>query len=321
MKRQVLALALAGGLALSMLGCGSSSEDDSEDATVETEVVSESEVTVETSALESETVQETETATTEEITFESLTVVDNDECSIVITGVNPDGIWGYTLDVELENKSSDVTYMFAVRDASINGVESDPLFATTVAAGKKSVDEIYFTDDDDLIENGIDVFTDIEISFYVYDDDNYTGDYVAEETVHVYPYGEENATTFVREDLETDTVLVDDDNVTVIVTGYELDEIWGYTVNLYLVNKTDTSVMFAVEDASVNGYMSDPFWANSVPAGDCAFSSMSWSESDLEEIGITDLESGIETIEFTLRAYDNETYVDEFVNQTVTLNP
>ena len=101
-------------------------------------------------------------------------------------------------------------------------------------------------------------------------------------------------------------------------TGYENDEIWGYTVKLFLLNKTDKLVMFSAEEASVNGYMADPFYATSVSAGNCAFSSMSWSDSTLEENGISD----IEEIEFLLRAYDDDDWsVDDFVNERIILHP
>ena len=252
-----------------------------------------------------------------EITFDGMTVVDNDECSIVITGINDD----YSLDVELENKSSDITYMFAVSAAAVNGVETDPYFAAEVAAGKKSIEEIDFSWDSDLEDNGIDVFTDIELTFRVYDTDDWSADDVASETVNIYPYGEENASYFERESLDTDIVLADNDYVTVIVTGIEEDSIWGYTLNVFIVNKTDTEAMVSVDDASVNGYMCDPFWAVSVSAGKSAFSSIYWYDSELEEIGITDY-SEIEEIEFLLRAYDYSDWSgDYWMEDTVTINP
>lgn len=46
--------------------------------------------------------------------------------------------------------------------------------------------------------------------------------------------------------------------MTVIVTGYEDDERWGFSANLFLVNKSDKTVMFSVDEASVNGFMADP---------------------------------------------------------------
>ena len=133
-----------------------------------------------------------------------------------------------------------------------------------------------------------------------------------------YPYGEDNATRYTREAQESDTVIGDNKYVTAIVTGYEYDDLWGYTANLYLVNKTQSSVMFSAEDVSVNGYMCDPFYATTVSAGNCAFSSMSWYDSSLEECEITE----VTEIEFTLRAYDSDNWLDEdFANITVTLNP
>ena len=138
-------------------------------------------------------------------------------------------MWGYTLKTYLENKSADKTFMFSIDSAAINGVQADP-FATEVAAGKKSNEEISFSDSN-LSANGIDDFTDIELSFRVYDSNDWSADSVARETVHVYPFGEESATAFVRENQSTDTVVVDNDSATVIVTGYTGQHL-GLTVNL-----------------------------------------------------------------------------------------
>ena len=161
-------------------------------------------------------------------------------------------------------------------------------------------------------------YTDIELTFKVYDSNDWSADPVGKETIHVYPYGEENAVAFVREAQATDNVIIDNDYVTVIVTGYEDDEIWGYTANLFLLNKTDKTVMFSVDDASVNGFMADPFYATSVSAGKCAFSSMAWSDTTLEENGITE----VEEIEVLFRAYDADDFMGEdFANEVITLNP
>lgn len=75
------------------------------------------------------------------------------------------------------------------------------------------------------------------MTFKVYDSNDWSADPVGKETIHVYPYGEENAVAFVREAQATDNVIIDNDYVTVIVTGYEDDEIWGYTVPLNLFPK------------------------------------------------------------------------------------
>lgn len=84
-----------------------------------------------------------------------------------------------------------------------------------------------------------------------------------------------------------------------------------------MLNKTDKTVMFSVDDASVNGFMADPFYATSVSAGKCAFSSMAWSDTTLEENGITE----VEEIEVLFRAYDADDFMGEdFANEVITLS-
>jgi len=104
----------------------------------------------------------------------------------------------------------------------------------------------------------------------------------------------------------------------VIVTGFSEDSIWGYTVNVYLVNKTDKELMFAADDVSVNGFMADPFWACSLGGEKVCFTSMSWSNSVFEENGI----ETVEDIEMNLRACDaNDWNANDAFNEVVTLKP
>lgn len=293
--KKLLSVLLSGGLITILLaGCGSSSGSSTPAAS-----------------------NPVETTSAPEVKFEEVTVVDNDECTIKITDIDADNMWGDTLKVYLENKNDEKTYMYSVVSASVNGIEVDPLFANKVAAGKKVNKEINFMDDG-LKKNGIE-FTDIAMTFRVYDS-NELADYeeVARETVHVYPLGEENATLFVREEQASDQVLIDNEKCKATVIGTENDSILGYTLNLYLENKSDSSVMFYVEDVSVNGYMIDPFWARSVSAGNVAFSDMSFNTSAFEENNI----ETVEAIELTIRAYNYEDYsANDYAKETVIINP
>lgn len=256
-------------------------------------------------------------AKTGENEFSELVVVDNGKCAIRITRIDPDSIWGYTLKANLENKSDDKTYMISIISASVNGVDFDPFFAAEVAPGKKANDDIGFSSGT-LDKYGIDKFTDIEMTFKVYDSDDWMAEPVALETVHVYPLGEDKAVKFERESRQTDTVLFDDGNVSVIVTGYTDDSIWGYTVNLYLVNKTDKTLMYSVDEASVNGYMADPFWSKELQPGKVAFSDISWPDTTFEENNITE----VEEIKMTFRVYDSNNWAaDKLIEETVILKP
>ena len=251
----------------------------------------------------------------DEITFTEMVAVDNEECLIKITGITNDKYDGYNLKVLLENKSDDKSYTFSVHSAAINGVQCSAYLYSSVSAGKKANEVISFTEDD-LKANGIKTYTDIELTFQVYDSDDWMADDIVNETVHIYPYGEDKVTQYVRAGKESDNIVVDNEYVTLTVIGYEYDDIWGYTVKLFLVNKTEERLMFSVEDASVNGFMADPSYAQLVSAGKCAFGSMSWYDSTLEDNGITK----VEEIEFNLRVYDYDDWYD-FVNTKVTLNP
>ena len=249
------------------------------------------------------------------LSFEEFVAVDNDVCSITITDIDADNIWGYTLNALMENRSADKTYMFSVESASINGVQTDPFFADEIAPGKKANEEISFSG---LEDYGITDFTDIELNFRVYDSEDWMADDVVRETVHVYPYGEENASLYVREPQDTDRVLIDNDIASVVVTDIEEDAIWGYTLNLFINNKTDANLMIGVDEASVNGFMIDPFFATDVHAGKCEFTSVSWSDSALEENGITD----VQEIELLLKVSDYDDWMaEDYVNERVVITP
>lgn len=307
--KKFAALLISLSFLLSLVACGG--EPAADDSTAASEPASSS------VPAESEIPTTAETEAEEKISLEEITVIDNEQCLVKITGIDPDGMWGYSLNAYFENRSADQTYMFAVDSAAVNGVQTDPFFAAEVAAGKKSNEVISFSDST-LSENGIDSFSDIELSFRVYDSEDWSADDVVTETVHVYPYGEENATLFVREPQDSDTVIVDNDDCTVIVTGYMEDEIWGYTMNLYLVNKTDRNLMFSVDNASVNGFMSDPFWATSVIPGKVQFARMAWSNDELAANDITVVEE-LE-MEFSISDADDWS-ADDLFHETITLNP
>jgi len=112
--------------------------------------------------------------------------------------------------------------------------------------------------------------------------------------------------------------LVDDENCTVIVKSIDPNNLFGYTLNVYLENKTEKELMFSVDQVSVNGFMCDPFWASAVSAGKKANEQISFSESDFETNGIKE----VTDISFTLNVYDNADWTaDYLVEETFTVNP
>ena len=301
MKKKMISIMLIGAMIFSMTACGGKSESNNEsDKNEQTE---ESEQTNEEEVLD-------------EITFEGLTVVDNEYCKIMLTEVEPDNMWGYTIKALLENKTADKTYMYSLESVCVNGVQVDPFFASEVAPGKQANEEITIYDNS-LTENGIEEFTDLELSFRVYNSENWEEEDVVNETVHVYPYGEDKVSYFTRETEDTDNVIVDNEFVTITVIGNGVDELGDFLVNLYIQNKSEYDLMLSADNVSLNGFMMDPYWVTSVKAGKNKFNSISWYASDLETNSITEATDA----EFNLRVYKVDYVYSEgdIVNQGISL--
>lgn len=90
MRKKLLAMLLCGVMVVSLASCGESAEESNSPSQ------NEPQQTISNEPTQSDD-QEPENHTPEgDITFSELVVVDNDECSVKITGVDPDDIWGYT---------------------------------------------------------------------------------------------------------------------------------------------------------------------------------------------------------------------------------
>lgn len=96
---------------------------------------------------------------------------DDGSCSMIITGKDPDGEWGYTLDACLINKT-DRDLMFVAGDASVNDTMCDPCWSESVAAGKMSRCQIIWPKEE-LERAGIDSVDVIQLPVAVYDDKDY----------------------------------------------------------------------------------------------------------------------------------------------------
>lgn len=249
--------------------------------------------------------------------FQEVMVVDNEDCAIYISDFREDPVWGWVLDARLENKSESDTWMFAISSASVNTVQIDPLFAAQIAPGKKAKEQIHLSAST-LKEHDVGLYTDIELYFRVYDAEDWMKEPVATPSIHIYPYGADKARPYVRQLQPNDQVLVDQKDFAVTVTGFVNDPVRGFTAQLFVQNKTDQRIMLTAENASVNGFMADPLFAMSVDPGNCAFGRMSWPDTVLRDLGITQ----VEKIEFILRAYDEINWTaEDIVKLPVKLTP
>lgn len=314
MVKKLMALVLVTVIVLTFVACGTTA--------VETPAVENTEAVQ--SAPEKEDVAEavteepTEAAlVTPEITFTEQVLVDDDNCTVKITGIEENGLWGYTLKVFLENKT-DLELMYSIDGVAVNGFMCDPFWASTVTAQMKSNEEISFSSDN-FDKNGITNPTDISFTLRVYDNNDWAADALVEQEFIIYPMGEDAVQPYERESQPEDMVLFDNEQCKMIVTGFEEDDIWGYTMKVYLENKTDKELMFSTDGVAINGFMCDPFWAETVAAGKRSNTEITWYTESLAESGITE---EITEIVLPIRVYDNNDWMaDDFVNETFTVNP
>ena len=308
MLKKTLCLLLAVAVLMAFAACGTPSEE---------RPVATNKETVPATQEKEEPAQKVEgEAPAPEITLTEQVLVDDENCVVKIIGVEDDSIWGYTLKVYLENKT-DLELMFSVDGVSVNGFMCDPFWGSSVTAGMKSNEEISFSTES-FERNGITAPTDIQFKLRVSDYNDWMADPLVEQEFVVYPMGEEAVQVYERVDQPEDIVLFDNEYCKMIVTGFEQDDIWGYSMNVHLENKTDKEMMFSADGVAVNGFMCDPFWGESVMPGKRSNTSITWSKESFEENCITE----VEEIVLPIRVSDYSDWMEEpYVEDSFTVNP
>lgn len=238
-------------------------------------------------------------------------VLSNEDFLVTLTGTEMDG-GNCIVRIYIENYT-DSTAVFSLTNVSVNGLMFDPFWADDVTGGAKSNGEIIFLTED-LALSGVDAITNMAFTLYIYDDETWEDLYIVDDVY--YPMGEDAAVYQSHELSDTDVVLLDNEYCTFILLGEDPDNFWGYGLNIYMENKTDSTLMFSANDVVVNGYDCDPFWASIVSPGKGCYTTISWFDTDLEDNGITD----VETISMMLNVYDYDTWED-FVLENITIEP
>lgn len=244
-------------------------------------------------------------------------IIDTDDLYFAITGETADSVMGYTWKVSLENRTEQ-NLMYSMENVSINGVMCDPFWAEVVSAGKSADGQISWMQSS-LEKNGTEDVTEVEFTLSVYNDDDYTESPLLHQTFTVYPQGKDKAVEVKRTDADSDKVLVENDRCRILLTSYEPENSWGYTIHLYLDNKSDEDLIFSTENASLNDKMCDPYWAAVVAAGKSANSSVTWDIETLQDSNLTADE--ITSISLPLLVYSEQNVAEPYVDETIELKP
>ena len=246
---------------------------------------------------------------------EECVIVDNEVCTVTLTSIEPEGEWGYTWQLHLENKS-DVELMFDFADVTVNGIMCDPYWAVSVAAGMNADEEVIW----DLGEFellGVGEVTMVEFTLSAYDNNDWEAGNLVYSDYIIYPDGKDAAVKIERESDETEKVLFDTDECSMVVIGFEEDGIWGPELNVYFDNKSDKDLLISFEDVSVNGTMCDPYWGTVVTAGNNAYAAISWMEEDLDANEIEQ----IEEVQGMMLVYDNDDWeADALVEEQISVS-
>lgn len=239
-----------------------------------------------------------------------IVLIDNDIVKMTVIGWEKDKYGDFRLTFYMENRSDSKEYRYVVESCAVNGVQTGCINGYDVSAGKVSFGE-FSVIDESLKENGITEFTDIRLDIGVIEAESWEADYVARESVNIYPEGIDKAVKYEREAKAADVVLADNDYATVIAEGFDSQGADFATLKLYFINKTDKALTFSIDSASINDIMLDPFYAQEVGAGNMRFSKVQWEKSMLTDAEIT----AVEVIDFSLRAYESDSYNDVFTQE------
>jgi len=316
--RKVISILLVLAACIAMTACGSTENSSNSVNNVTETQAAESNASAEPSDSDSEAPKsQASSAAKADYTVKDYVVVDNDTCIFKINEVK-DKKGSVEFSVYCENKTEETTLMFSVDNCAVNGCSIEPLWANSVAAGKKANDSIGFSAQE-LKLYGIETVDEFRFDLSVYDYDNWSAEKAVEDTFVVYPTGKNGEeVTYPRRGVTgSDIVFVDNDDMKVVITESGKGTFWAFYSTLYLENKTDNTLMFSWGDVSVNGFMCDPFFATTVPAHSCKYTDVTFSTTAFEENSIEE----VEEIEFGLHVYDADSWLSEYLNDTFTYNP
>ena len=236
----------------------------------------------------------------QEVKVETQVIYDKKDIKVTVTGYKSGGLFGDSLQLQIENNSSKNIGVSTGDSVAINGIMIGDLMVADVAAGKKTNEELTFFSTD-LKAAGIETIKDIEFSLHIYDNDSF--DTIDDsDLITVTTNADKN---FKQEIDRTGTLAVDEKDVKIYVKKVDSEEsFWGADVYLMVENNTGKDISVYVEDVSINGFMVEPIYASSIRKNKVSFDSITFLESDLEDNGI----KTIENIELRFKVVNDKNY-------------
>ena len=286
-------------IAALLTGCSSSAPSETKDIVqeekTEGKTQTEDKKTEEGSSEENAAAEKSEGV---DVSIEEQVLVDQDGIKITALEYVKDSIWGDGIKVLLENET-DKDVMVGCNALIVNDYMINDLFASEVAAGKKSNETIYLSSSE-LKAAGIDTVGRIEIYFHVYDSDSFDNifdsDCVTIETSAI------DSIDMTANDEGTE--LYNDGGIRIIGKTVDENSFWGTAILLYIENQSGNNVGISVDDLSINGFMLTPYFSTTVYDGKKCIDDITIMSSELEENGI----ESIDEVELKFRVYNSDSY-------------
>lgn len=286
-------------IAALLTGCSSSAPSETKDIVqeekTEGKTQTEDKKTEEGSSEENAAAEKSEGV---DVSIEEQVLVDQDGIKITALEYVKDSIWGDGIKVLIENET-DKDVMVGCNALIVNDYMINDLFASEVAAGKKSNETIYLSSSE-LKAAGIDTVGRIEIYFHVYDTDSYDkifdSDCVTIETSAI------DSIDMTANDEGTE--LYNDGGIRIIGKTVDENSFWGTAILLYIENQSGNNVGISVDDLSINGFMLTPYFSTTVYDGKKCIDDITIMSSELEENGI----ESIDEVELKFRVYNSDSY-------------
>ena len=98
--------------------------------------------------------------------FAEITLVDNETCTVIIKGIDEENLFGYALNVFLENKTGK-ELMFSLDEVSVNGFMEDASLWSDLRDGTRAINGLSLLDLSDLELDSIDQVQNIEFNLRV----------------------------------------------------------------------------------------------------------------------------------------------------------
>lgn len=231
-------------------------------------------------------------------TIEQQMLLDQDGIVITAQEYVTDRIWGDGIKLLVEN-NSDQDVMVGCDALIVNDYMITDLFAASVAAGKKDNETLYLSDSE-LKAAGIENVGQVELYFHV--SDNQTYDRLIDNAYACIKTSlyDEMDTTPNDEGVE----LYNEGGIRIVGKTVDENSFWGTAILLYCENNSGKNVGISAEDVSVNGFMMNALFSETVYDGKKLIDDITIFSSDLEENGI----ETVENVELKFHIYDADSY-------------